>query len=290
MAAKEGWIEGIRHGDLIRPDLLSVTIDGGIVGALDPGNKAGIAALGDPADFQKPEAFTVSSPTDPNYRQPVHPTDVGRASYEGRNCMNAKSMWPLFVHTIHWHDFFLDLPSPLQSGHTYVVTVETNRERDARFKYESRIEYDEKTITSKVIKINQVAYSAMAKRRYAYIGWWAGDRGTVKFSGLDRFEIIDEETGQSVHQGQISLRELDDVNSGEDVYELDLSSLVPGRYHIYVPGFARSETFHVGRSGNACAVRSHDARVLPSALRAGIQGALDMGPKTRVSYGNVGKR
>ena len=208
MAAKEGWIEGIRHGDLIRPDLLSVTIDGGIVGALDPGNKAGIAALGDPADFQKPQAFTVSSPTDPNYRQPVHPTDVGRASYEGRNCMNAKTMWPLFVHTIHWHDFFLYLPSPLQSGHTYIVTVETNRERDARFKYEWRLEYDEKRTTTKVIKINQVAYSAMAKRRYAYIGWWAGDRGNVKFSGLDRFEIIDEETGQSVHQGRITLRGL----------------------------------------------------------------------------------
>ena len=144
MAAKEGWIEGIRHGDLIRPDLLSVTIDGGVVGALDPGNKAGVAALGDPADFQKPQAFSISSPTDPNYRQPVHPTDVGRASYEGRNCMNAKTMWPLFVHTIHWHDFFLYLPRPLQSGHTYVVTVETDRERDARFKYEWRLEYDEK--------------------------------------------------------------------------------------------------------------------------------------------------
>lgn len=52
MAAKEGWIEGIRRGDLIRPDLLSVTIDGGVVGALDPGNKTGVVALGDPADFQ----------------------------------------------------------------------------------------------------------------------------------------------------------------------------------------------------------------------------------------------
>ena len=249
MAADEGWIEGIRDGDLIRPDLLSATIDGGILGALDPGNKAGVAALGDPADFQKPEAFTISSPTDPNYREPVHPTDVGRTSYEGRNCMNAKTMWPLFVHTIHWHDFFLYLPKPLQSGHTYVVHVETKKERDARFKYEWRIDYDDAETTSKVIKINQVSYSAMAKRRYAYLGWWAGDRGTVKYPGLDRFEIVDEKTGQTVHQGPITLRESNDVNSGEDVYQLDLSSLRPGQYHIHVPGFARSETFRVGGAG-----------------------------------------
>ena len=249
MAADEGWIEGIRHGDLIRPDLLSVTIDGGVLGALDPGNKAGIAALGDPADFQKPQAFSISSPTDPNYRQPVHPKDVGRASYEGRNCMNPKTMWPLYVHTIHWHDFFLYLPRPLQSGHTYIVKVETDKEKDARFKYEWRLDYDEKKTTTKVIKINQVAYSAMAKRRYAYIGWWAGDRGKVEFSRLGRFEVVDEKTGQSVHQGQITPRQSDDVNSGEDVYQLDISSLKPGRYHIHVPGFARSETFQVGGAG-----------------------------------------
>ena len=249
MAADEGWIEGIRHGDLIRSDLLSVTIDGGVLGALDPGNKAGVAALGDPADFQKPEAFTISSPTDPNYREAVHPTDVGRAGYEGRNCMNAKTMWPLFVHTIHWHDFFLYLPKPLQSGHTYVVHVEMKNKRDARFRYEWRIDYDDGETTSKVIKINQVSYSAMAKRRYAYIGWWAGDRGTVKYPGLDRFEIVDEKTGQTVHQGQIALRKSNDVSSGEDVYQLDLSSLGPGQYHICVPGFARSETFRVGGAG-----------------------------------------
>jgi len=110
--------------------------------------------------------------------------------------MNAKTMWPLYVHTIHWHDFFLYLPRPLQSGHTYVVRVETDKERDARFKYEWRLDYDEKKTTTKVIKINQIAYSAMAKRRYAYIGWWAGDRGKVEFTGLGRFDVIDEKRGQ----------------------------------------------------------------------------------------------
>jgi len=249
MAAKEGWIQGIRHGDLIRPDLLSVTIDGGVVDALDPGNKAGIAALGDPADFQKPQAFSISSPTDPNYRQAMHPEDVGRSSYEGRNCMNPKTMWPLYVHTIHWHDFFLYLPRPMKSGHTYIVKVETDKKRAARFKCRWRIDYDDKKTTTKVIKINQVAYSAVANRRYAYIGWWAGDRGKVKFSKLARFEVIDEKTGRSVHQGQVTLRQSDDVNSGEDVYQLDISSLKPGRYHICVFGFARSETFRVGGAG-----------------------------------------
>ena len=78
---------------------------------------------------------------------------------------------------------------------------------------------------------------------------WAGDRGKVEFSRLARFEVVDEKSGQLVHQWQITPRQSDDVNSGEDVYQLDLSSLKPGRYHIHVPGFARSETFQVGGAG-----------------------------------------
>ncbi len=249
MANKEGWIEGMRSVELIRPDMLSVTLDGGVTGALDPGNEPAVRALGGPGDFQKPEAFRITSPTDPTYRDGLHPQRVGRLSYEGRNCMNARTMWALFVNTIHWHDYFLVLPQPLKSGHTYKVEAVTAGDRDSRFKYELTLDYDEKKTTTKVIKINQVAYSAMAARRYAYLGWWAGDLGTVEYRGLARFEVIDEKSGQEVLSGKITLRRAGDKNSGEDVHAMDISALKPGAYHIRIPGLARSETLRVGGAG-----------------------------------------
>jgi len=247
-AAKEGWLEGIRQVDLLRADLLSVTLDPGIVGALD--TKPFVCrAMGGPQDYQKPDAFSITSPTDPRYKQPVHPTDVGRTTYEGRNSMDAKKLWALFVNIIHWHDYFLALPHPLQSGHTYTLRVETSKERDPRFKYEWKLPYDERKTATKAIKINQVAYSAMARRRYAYLGWWAGDKGKVDYAALESFEAIDEKTGKPVLNGPITLREAGDTNSGEDVYQMDISKLPPGRYHIHILGFARSETLRIGGAG-----------------------------------------
>ena len=43
-----------------------------------------------------------------------------------------------------------------------------------------------------------------------------------------------------------ALRKSDDTLSGEDVYQLDISTLPPGRYHIRVPGLGRSDSFAVG--------------------------------------------
>ncbi|MCU0873510.1 MAG: glycoside hydrolase family 9 protein [Pirellulaceae bacterium] len=266
MAAEEGWIQGLRAIELIRPDVISVTLDGGITGAIDSQNEAAVAALGGPDDFQKPAAFRITSPTDPNYQAGQRPQDVGRLSYEGRNCMNAKTMWPLFANTIYWHEFYLFLPYPLRSGHTYQIAVVPGRKLPAcestdkdkqearptsnpKFKCRAQLDYDEKNTTTKVIKISQVAYSALAKRRFAYLGWWAGDRGAVAYSGLDRFAAIDEATGKSVLEGRIERRRAGDVNSGEDVYEMDISALSPGRYHIHIPGFARSDTFSIGGAG-----------------------------------------
>ena len=246
IAAKQGWIEGFRAVELLRSDLLSVTLDGGVFGALDPGNSAAVAVMGGPEEIQKPTAFAILSPTDPDYRSPVHPTIVGRATYEGRNCMDPKKMWPLFANTIYWSDYFLYLPTPLKSGHTYTIRTETKASKDPRFTYERSLAYDEAKTTSKAIKINQVGYSAMATRRFAYLGWWAGDQGKVDYCTLKKFVVINEANGQPVMHGQLKLRAADDKNSGEDIYEMDLSALRPGQYHIQVPGLARSETFCVG--------------------------------------------
>lgn len=115
--------------------------------------------------------------------------------------------------------------------------------------YEATLNYDDKRTESKVVKINQVCYSALAKRRYAYLGWWAGTLGSVDYAAFKNFTVIDQRTGKSVLDGAITLRQANDKFSGEDVYEMDLSALKTGIYRIQIPGLCSSEAFRVGGAG-----------------------------------------
>jgi endoglucanase len=250
LAADRGWILGLRAVELIHSDILSVTLDGGITGTLDPTRTVAAQSFGSSSDYLTPALFSITSQTDPDYQKAVHPLKIGLANYEGRNTVNGKQIgWPLFYTPIYWNDFFLYLPKKLKSGHTYSIDIEARRPKDKRFTYQRQFTYHEQETTTKVIKINQVAYSALAKQRYAYLGWWTGNEGKVDYSDLKVFNVIDEKTGKSVLQGEIQLRLADDVLSGEDIYEMNISALKAGAYHLYLPGFACSETFHIGGKG-----------------------------------------
>jgi endoglucanase len=226
-----GHIEGIRDLQVIRADLLGVTVDAALT-------RSGIGYVG-ARDHQTPEGFTMSSETDPAYAGGRHPVQVGRFSYERWN--GDIGAYP--GNLIYWHEYYLLLPEPLESGHRYSVAVEGI---DEPFVSVRMLEYDDASTTTKAIKVNQVGYSARSERRYAYLGWWAGDMGAVDYSGLRRFEVVDERDGAVALTGDIVPRRAADPLSGEEVHEMDLSPLGPGTYHVRVPGLARSDTFHVG--------------------------------------------
>lgn len=232
---KRGHVQGIRAIELIRPDILAITVDAAIT-------RWGFNQ-GPAGESQKPETFTVSSPTDANYKPPVRPVKVARRSFE---YFNGVAQGPMMWKTIWWHTYYLYLPKPLASGNRYAVQVAGIA---GPFRREATLAYDDAKTPTKAIKINQVAYSSRARRRYAYLGWWAGDQGKVDYAPWKRFQVIDEKTGKGVLAGPIALRKADDDLAGEDVYEMDISSLGAGTYHIHVPGLARSETFHVGGEG-----------------------------------------
>lgn len=244
IAIKSKLLKGICAVELIRPDILSITLDGGIVGNLDD-NPEKCKALGGPDDLQNPDGFTISSKSDKNYQPGIKPVKVGRASYEWYNCMDSKGRWALVINKIFRHDYFLYLPKPLRSGQKYTITV-NKKDSDGIFPNTIDFTYDAAKTSSKTIKINQVGYNFVAGKRYAYLGWWAGSGGPVDYSGFKTFSVVDENGGGKVLEGEIKLRAKGDKNSGEDIYEMDISKLKPGKYHIQIPGFARSETFHVG--------------------------------------------
>ncbi|MDA3963388.1 MAG: glycoside hydrolase family 9 protein [Planctomycetota bacterium] len=259
MAIEAGLLEGICEIALIRPDLLEVTLDAGVVGLLDDNPDPAFAqALGGcAADLQKPEAFTITGPQGGAFALGVQPATVGRASSEWHNCLDSQGRWPLVVNKVYRHAFYLQLTTPLVMGQEYAIAVNRS-EPDTRFAHSRTFRYDVET-TSKALKINQLAYSSRASRRYAYLGWWAGNLGAVAFDDFTRFTLLDAASGAQVLDGAITLRGRDDVNSGEHIYQLDLSAAPPGQYRIVVPGLARSELVSIGGQA-AFEVFYHTAR------------------------------
>jgi endoglucanase len=228
-----GYLRGIRAVELIRPDLLAVTVDGALAN-IGAGIGAGIIER-----EQVPEVFTVTAAGGAS----VKPVKVGRHSYEYWN--GDIGTFPQSV--LYWHTFYLQLPEALKPGQAYQISV-----RDLAGKYQHVVPFtfNPASVITPVIKINQVAYFSKAQQHYAYLGWWAGDLGKVDYHDLKNFEVIDDATGQKVAGGEIKLRQADDPASGEDVYEMDLSGLVAGKkYHVAIPGFARSDSFGVGSPG-----------------------------------------
>jgi len=144
--------------------------------------------------------------------------------------------------------------------------------------------YDDHNTITRALKVNQVGYSLSGKDRWAYLGWWAGSLGPVDYAAFPAFEVVDESSGKSVLQGKVELRapgrelHIGDVGttnmpegnlkmlpprgkselgattdepSGEIVYQLDLSKLAAGHYHLVVPGLGRSEAFRIGADATA---------------------------------------
>lgn len=232
---KQRMAQGMRRVELIRPDLLAVTLDAAVAEGAGMAN-ARAAAL------QQASAFSLTSDTDATYNTGKSPLKVGRQSYEYWN----GDVGPFPQNVFYWHTYYLLLPSPMKSGQTYRIAVQGLA---PGLTGQLSLDYDEGATIAPAIKVNQVAYSALGQRRYAYLGWWAGDVGKVGFADLKKFQAIDEQNGQVVLESELSLRKASDDLSGEDVYQLDLAPLKPGRYHLRVPGLGRSDSFAVG--GNA---------------------------------------
>jgi endoglucanase len=232
-AIRVGLLSGVREVRVIRPDLLCVVVDAAL-GESGSGNGAGVIDA-----FQKPSTFTITSPDDPAWRTPGQPVKVGRHSYEAWR----GDIGPFPANTLFHHAFYLQLERPLEQGRTYTIQVAG---LPAEVKQSGAVVMDRGLYTP-VIKVNQVAYSSRSTQRYAYLGWWAGDLGAVDYSDLTAYEVIDTSHGKAVAKGQATLRAGADEGSGERVWEIDLSTLPPGRkYVLRVDGVGSSAPFQVG--------------------------------------------
>lgn len=223
-------VRGVRSVAVIAPDMLAITLDAWVSGGPGAGEEKAAA-------LQKPESFLISM----NGSDTTQPKRVGRLSFEYWN----GDIGPFQQQFIYWHTYYLQLDRPISPGTTVQVSVARIEEP---FVSSATFTFDPASQITPVIKVNQVAYAAMSTRRYAYLGWWAGDLGAVNYDQLETFTVVNETTGEQA-TGPITLRAADDSLSGERVYEMDLSRLGPGQYHIRIDDLGRSSSFEVGGEG-----------------------------------------
>ncbi len=198
-------------------------------------------------EMDKPSSFIVSSETDPEYAGNTYaPLRVTRTivSLGGKHIPGG--------HEVDYAQYcLLELPKPLKNGVNYKITVKNRGE--ASFKY------DEMSLVSRAIKINQAGFLPDANSKYAYLGAFGYEFGALEFPQAKNFSVIDVKTGKPVFSGPVTLRERDprfdptkkepDPLSrpsmfGENVYEMDLSGLrAEGVFFITVPGVGRSWPF-----------------------------------------------
>ncbi len=203
--------------------------------------------------LDSPESYRITSDKGSHYKQP-------RAPARSTRTLVSLGGWRIpGAHEVDYaHYCLLELPDPLENGNNYRVEVKDRG--SATFKY------DEMSLVSRAIKVNQAGYLPDVKSKFAYLGAFGYEFGPLEFSQAKTFLIINAANGKKVFSGPVTLRERDPrfapAKDGQDpatrpsmfgeyVYELDMSDLQEtGVFFITVPGVGRSWPFQ--HSPGAC--------------------------------------
>lgn len=184
--------------------------------------------------------FKSSSPAGPFWNRTLK---AGEVSIEDR------SMWKLDGRPVEAierfvtlsdtcdHHIYLQVPK-LVVGKTYALETPYGRRSFV---------FDDRQVLCESIKVNQNAYSALTRARYANFAVWLGTGGSRKLDGpLPAYSVFKPLTGEQVAQGK--LQEFgQDASSGDFVYRIDLSGVPEGGpYRISVKGMGCSWPFGVG--------------------------------------------
>jgi len=204
-------------------------------------------------------SYTVTSSDDPDFATGIQPLRVSRKT-KGRDYSN-NCNWVNSIcdnDYINEHFIYLELPIKLKKGKTYVVEIAELAENYTV----DTLYVDFTKIRSLAVHANQIGFKPNAPVKYAYLSHWMGDGGPLALDEYhgNKFNLIDQQTGQSVYQGIISKRldiasatQLDLTRTPEqgylsmsDVWECDFSEFsIPGEYVISVEGIGTSFPFKI---------------------------------------------
>jgi hypothetical protein len=197
---------------------------------------------------QRP-SFLLWSPEDDNYGQNGKtPVNIHRKSkvWEASQSADMPAMH-------HW--LYLELPSPLVRGRTYVLDIDGDTNTD---RTRVTILFDEYAPESPSIRISHLGYEAGAVHKMADVYLWMGDGGGRDFGSLDGapFHLYDANIRRPVYSGNLRFRMKHGREAGfdkdftmADVWECDFSSFnTLGRYKLVIEGMGSSPVFPIGEN------------------------------------------
>ncbi|MBU1943249.1 MAG: glycoside hydrolase family 9 protein, partial [Actinobacteria bacterium] len=193
--------------------------------------------------------YTVTCADDPDYAAGAQPLEVHHR-YWPENAWYNPGLSPEdddggkgndVAHINIVYRIFLRVPTPLDEGSHYTVTVDPSVVTVGPLQAEFG-----PAAPTPVIHASQVSYLADGPK-VAYLSFWTG-QGCIDFSGAATFSIIDDSSAQSVFDGTTVLEvpAAEDTWSHSDVYSVDFSDLTAeGTYHVQVPGVGVSYPFEI---------------------------------------------
>lgn len=144
------------------------------------------------------------------------------------------------------HILYLQFPTDIQIGSTYKIHFADENLGSLEYTHQPRHKYSE------AVHVSQIGFRPDDPVKIAFLSSWTGDGGSVDYTEGISFDIIDDETNETVYSGHTRLSLSKEVAEDEygknyaatDVYLMDFSDLHrPGRYRVYVDGIGCSLPF-----------------------------------------------
>ena len=181
--------------------------------------------------------YTLKSSGDPNFQTGIHPIKVGRHHVVTGLAPNSGSPVVDF-------ELYLIFDKPMLNGISYQLLAPdikdlsgNNASLDTTFTFSDSDIYGN-------VKANQVGYLP-GSPKLGKLGNFLGDAWFMPIDTVNPPEFqIRNGSDQVVFNGLAKFLKSDADFSGESVFDLDFSAFAtPGEYHLYVPGYGRSESF-----------------------------------------------
>lgn len=190
----------------------------------------------DTAGCHDPKRYSLHSSTDLDYQNTTNPTRIGRHSFVKR--LSASGEQDIVF------QLYLIFDKPLKNGNSYHLQTDGIRNIDGNATIlDIMFTFSDADIRDNV-KANQVGYLPEGPK-LGKLGRFLGDAWFMPVDTLSPppFQVIGADQ-QIVFEGTCQYLKSDSAFSGESVFDIDFSALqTPGKYHLYVPGYGRSETF-----------------------------------------------
>lgn len=194
----------------------------------------------------RPEHWTITSLDDKTWNT-ISPVSVYRKSKPMHTDHNLKSELD------HW--LFLKLPRPMKQGCSYRIQIPSDMGSDVA---SVDLKFDIYHSQSEALHVNIIGYSPSQPRHAADLYLWMGDGGPRDYSSYvgKRVYLFNINTGKSKQVGKVAFwKPLADYkfeanrknDTGSDVWNIDFSCTMPGRYRLVVEDVGCSMDFDVNQ-------------------------------------------